>query len=249
MRRITNEQFIQQAQEAHNGIYTYERCAYTISRNKVTVTCKEHGDFEMLPTNHVSKKSGCPICAVKVRGYNQRLTTEEFIERSKKVHGEEYNYDNTVVKISSEKVAIMCKYHGEFKVLPFDHMYGVHCPNCSRNGCGKINKKNKSIIYYVYLKYANRYKIGITGSDVSRRFRSEKSKRDIEVIYTAEVSTGALAYLVEQQIIKDYYTLLSKDKTKYMHTGNTELFEIDIFNGDYSIIDAYITRISNDDQQ
>lgn len=30
--------------------------------NEIIITCKKHGDFKMLPSNHIHKKQGCPIC-------------------------------------------------------------------------------------------------------------------------------------------------------------------------------------------
>ena len=246
--RSNTEEFVKMANLAHNNIYTYDNCKYINSRLKVTVTCKTHGDFSVFPGNHINKKSGCPKCSAIKRGLAQRLTTEEFIKKAKQVHFDRYDYSNTKVIISSAKVNITCKYHGEFNVLPFDHLYGVNCPDCSRNGCGKIDKNNKSILYYIKIVPANKYKIGITSSSIKKRFKSDKNGRQIEVLYTAEVNTGALAYKIEQQILMEYHSYLTQDTTKYLYTGNTELFDEDIFYGDYDKINSYIKRIINDKQ-
>ena len=46
----------------------------------------EHGEFEIRAGNHMAGV-GCPKCAKKYKP-----TTEEWIKRAKKVHGEKYNY-------------------------------------------------------------------------------------------------------------------------------------------------------------
>lgn len=43
------------------------------------------------------------------------ITTEIFIENSKKIHGNLYNYDKTIYTGSRNKVIITCKIHGDFE--------------------------------------------------------------------------------------------------------------------------------------
>ena len=65
----------------------------------------------------------------------KKLTTEDFIKRSKKVHGDKYDY-SLVNYISSKikiKIKIICKKHGEFKQIPDDHLNGSGCAKCSKN--------------------------------------------------------------------------------------------------------------------
>lgn len=60
---ISNEEFIRRGIELFGDKYSYEKVdMYNRTEdNKVIVTCKEHGDFEVLPTNFY-KGVGCPIC-------------------------------------------------------------------------------------------------------------------------------------------------------------------------------------------
>lgn len=58
----TTETFIIKANKVHNDFYIYEKTLYTKSNQKVIITCKEHGDFEQTPRNHLSGQ-GCPKCA------------------------------------------------------------------------------------------------------------------------------------------------------------------------------------------
>ena len=59
----------------------------------------------------------------------KRITTEIFIERAKKVHGNKYDYSKVEYKGKDEKVCIICPKHGEFWQTPHNH-YKHGCPKC-----------------------------------------------------------------------------------------------------------------------
>lgn len=63
----------------------------------------------------------------------KRLTTEEFIERSRKVHGDKYDYAKTVYTKSSEKVCVTCREHGDFWQTASSHLMGAGCPECGKD--------------------------------------------------------------------------------------------------------------------
>ncbi len=55
-----------------------------------------------------------------------------FEEKSRKVHGNKYDYGNVNYVNNHTKVCIICPEHGEFWQRPADHLKGKGCPNCSR---------------------------------------------------------------------------------------------------------------------
>lgn len=63
---------------------------------------------------------------------SKRLTTQEFIEKAQKIHGDKYNYDKTEYVNSHTKVTITCPIHGDFKMLATNHLSGDGCPLCSQ---------------------------------------------------------------------------------------------------------------------
>ena len=63
----------------------------------------------------------------------KKLTTEEFIKRAKSIHGDRYNYKDTVYVNILKKVKIGCTVHGEFEQTPADHLAGCGCRYCSNN--------------------------------------------------------------------------------------------------------------------
>jgi Zn finger protein HypA/HybF involved in hydrogenase expression len=60
----------------------------------------------------------------------KKLTTEEFINRARAVHGDKYGYDEVVYVNARSKITIMCKKHGSFTQLPQHHMARQGCPKC-----------------------------------------------------------------------------------------------------------------------
>ena len=60
----------------------------------------------------------------------RKLTTEEFIAKSKAVHGDKYIYDKSVYVNSKKKVIITCPYHGDFLQTPHSHIMRKGCINC-----------------------------------------------------------------------------------------------------------------------
>ena len=60
----------------------------------------------------------------------KKLTTDQFIEKAKVVHGNVYDYSTTIYINSRNLVNITCKTHGEFDQRPHDHLSGVGCPKC-----------------------------------------------------------------------------------------------------------------------
>lgn len=59
----TTEDFITKATKKHGSLYDYTQTSYVNDTTKVIITCKQHGPFEMLPSNHHSLGQGCSTCA------------------------------------------------------------------------------------------------------------------------------------------------------------------------------------------
>lgn len=60
------------------------------------------------------------------------LTTEEFIEKSRAVHGDKYDYSEVQYKNAQTPVDIICRVHGKFSQLPYNHMRGAGCAQCNK---------------------------------------------------------------------------------------------------------------------
>ena len=89
---------------------------------------------------------------------SKKLTTEEFIEKARKVHGDKYNYSKVEYVNSNVKVCIICTEHGEFWQTPSSHLQSRACPKCSYIE-RSINLKNsgEDFIKKAIEKHGNKY--------------------------------------------------------------------------------------------
>ena len=143
-RKITTEDFIKKAIKIHGNKYDYSLVEYKNAISKVKIICPEHGFFEQTPNSHLSK-SGCMKCGGRYSEQN------DFLEKTKKIHGDIYDYNLVNYKNAKTKIKIICKKHGVFEQLPNSHLSGSGCPKC-----GKINSiKNQTILQTDFIDKCN----------------------------------------------------------------------------------------------
>ena len=82
---------IKQFRMIHGDKYDYSKFNYINGHTNVIIICQIHGEFEQLPSNHLSGK-GCIKCSYEKRGLNSRETYESFSEKSNLIHGNYYDY-------------------------------------------------------------------------------------------------------------------------------------------------------------
>lgn len=126
--RITQEEAIRRFKKVHGDKYDYSNTTYVDAKTKLRVTCKIHGEFQIIA--HAHYKAGCAKCA-KLQGASKlRKDTAYFIEMSRKVHGNKYDYSLTEYTTSYSKVTIVCPSHGKFDQRAAAHMRGKGCKLC-----------------------------------------------------------------------------------------------------------------------
>jgi len=125
---LSLSEFIKKSKEMHGDKYDYSLVEYKNSQIKVKIICPIHGIFNQTPNSHLYGK-GCKICT----GLN-KLTSNEFIKKSKKIHGDKYDYSLVKYRNGQSKVKIICPKHGEFNQIANNHTskkYG--CPICKES--------------------------------------------------------------------------------------------------------------------
>lgn len=133
MRKLTTSEFIDKAKEIHGDAYDYSKVNYKNALENVCIVCPEHGAFYQMPHNHL-KGQGCPICRYIKSSNSNKLGLNEFIKRSKQIHGDKYNYSKVKYVDNKTKVCIICPEHGEFWQTPSKHTHRKQgCPYCSGN--------------------------------------------------------------------------------------------------------------------
>ncbi|MEI8270925.1 MAG: zinc-ribbon domain-containing protein, partial [bacterium] len=99
----------------------------------------------------------------------KRIATEEFIERSKKIHGDLYDYSKVSYKNSKTKVCIKCiKCGHEWLSLAENHFRGSGCKKCQY----KILPQNQPMSHDVFLNKS--YKVHGDKFDFISKYKSFK---------------------------------------------------------------------------
>ncbi|MBR6515281.1 MAG: hypothetical protein IKT40_00350, partial [Bacilli bacterium] len=130
--RLTKEQFIERAINIHGDKYDYSKVEYINNKIPIKIICKIHGEFEQRPDKHLMGQ-GCSKCSIIEQGLLKRLTLEEFINRSKLIHGDKYDYSKSEYSGYDNKLIIICPIHGEFEQIAGSHMNGQGCPLCQES--------------------------------------------------------------------------------------------------------------------
>lgn len=69
----------------------------------------------------------------------KRLTSQQFIDKAKFIHGERYDYSLTEYVTAKQKLKIICSIHDIQEMLPHHHIKGYGCSKCGKE---QINKSN-----------------------------------------------------------------------------------------------------------
>lgn len=128
--KLDTASFIARSVELNGDRYSYEKIVYTGQLSKLTMTCREHGDFEQTPNGHLYGRWGCKACGNEAIGASNLLTMDQFLQMAKSFHGEAYDYSHVVYAGAMTKVLIVCRVHGPFEQVPNAHLRGSGCRLC-----------------------------------------------------------------------------------------------------------------------
>ena len=165
-------EFISRAKSIHGDRYGYDDCCERGCREKVAITCKIHGNFLQLPSNHL-KGCGCPMCATDRMVKTRTWSNEDWVVKARAKHGDLYDYSKTKYIRSTQKVSIICQTHGPFLQRAQDHIKGHGCELCARQNRVKwtagafeaeANRIHNSKYLYDSAAYVPNCKIPITCS-------------------------------------------------------------------------------------
>jgi len=214
--KLTQDEFIKRCKDNFGDDYTYEKTVYKNTRSKVTVTCKEHGDFDK-GARALLTGSGCNKCNKNWQLYIQskRMSTEEFIKKATLKHDGFYLYDKSQYFNSRTKLIITCPIHGDFEQQAGGHLEGYGCQKCADLKHGDYRpwfiktyferfpeKKNvPATLYLLYCAEEDFYKVGITVKENVNERVKYMAHYDFEVIDIVNDTMYNVA-IAEQNIIK-----------------------------------------------
>lgn len=146
------EEFIKEVFDLWGDVWDLSKVQYIDSVTKIDIGCKTHGFFKITPNNFLNKK-GCKKCAIE----QFKSNTDDFIEKSKKIHKDIFDYSKVDYINSITPVTIICKKHGEFTQIPNGHLSGNGCKYCT-NSVSKPEQDIAELLrtYFPDLQQSNR---------------------------------------------------------------------------------------------
>ncbi|GAB3843718.1 hypothetical protein GCM10028822_00190 [Hymenobacter terrigena] len=230
---MTTTGFIAKAKAVHGDRYDYRQVAYAGCLQKVRIICSTHGLFEQAAHSHL-QGIGCRQCAHAQARIARKDTTESFVQKSRTVHGNCYDYSLVAYKATNLKVTIICPAHGVFDQRPVIHLQGSGCPQCGlelidaqrRRSWVELAEGREAILYLlkVFDSAEVFYKIGITFHSVHARYNCKRSlgRYSYELIASYKSTNVAAIYDWEQSILETFTHLRYLPKGRFC--GETECF-------------------------
>jgi hypothetical protein len=168
MRKLTTQEFLEKFYEKYpDGLnLDLSKFAYTTARTKSLIICNIHKiEYFNTANNLLQGIKCCKLCKSSAIANVQRYNLNTFVEKSKQIHKNRYDYSKTVYKDIRSKVNIICKKHGEFLQHPQSHWAGYGCPQCGYTSLRKTkeqfvataNKIHNNRYDYTTSEYTNNY--------------------------------------------------------------------------------------------
>lgn len=235
---LTQEEVIKRFKEVHGDKYDYSKVIYKGRHQKVTIICNTCGlEFDQSVNSHL-EGNGCSRCA-----HCYKPTTEEFIERAIKVHGDYYDYSEVEYVDAFTKVKIICPEHGPFYQTPADHVNGGKgCPVCKES---KGERKVRLWLMSQNIKFSN-----------YQKFEGLKYKKPLSVDFYADSLKLAIEYQGEQHFKPRNYGKMTKeealeklrlqqekDKIKEEYFKNSDINLLCIHYKDYKKVDKILEKV------
>jgi len=157
--KYTTHSFVEKASLIHSNKYNYDKVEYINNKTKIKIVCSLHGEFQQIPLLHIGQqKQGCPSCGIIKRSSKNRRTTKQFIEESKVIHGDRYDYSKSEYRSCDKKLIIICNLHGEFQLTPEHHFRKVGCSKCGTIRSANANRiSQEQYITQVNNAHNNKY--------------------------------------------------------------------------------------------
>jgi hypothetical protein len=144
------------SEKIHGNKFDYNLVQYINYEIKVNIICNRCNQvFSQTPKSHLAGR-GCPNCVMH--------TIEDFLVKSKKIHGNKFDYDLVKYDGSHNKICILCNQCNKvFWQSPRGHLRGNGCRHCHFDGKRLsqeefiLKSKNKHLDKYNYdlVEYIN----------------------------------------------------------------------------------------------
>lgn len=236
-RILSPEECIEKVRERNPFAYSYD---YIYDKESITngmqgeakVFCKIH-QLEFTQSLEAARHGAmCPMCRKEKIRENRRLSRDEFIEKSIKVHGDRYVYDDVDYTETRGKVVVKCKIHGKFTLTANRHLRGQGCQKCSIIGSasGIIKRGEDGRTGSIYVAEMTSEKESFVKVGISRNINSRMSALRRETGMNVNLilceSTSLYSAAVIEKLVR-----MSDGSKQYKPSidfgGKTECYEMD----------------------
>ena len=125
----STSQAISALQEVWGDRWDLSKAEYAGRKKRITLICREHGEFSQTYEGAIVGKNGCPDCN------GQTITQEDFLRMAQTMWGDKYQYDKSLYINAVTPVTISCMKHGDFAQAPYSHLRGFEgCVGCRSTG-------------------------------------------------------------------------------------------------------------------
>jgi len=150
-----NNNFIQKSINLFGNRFEY-LSEYKSCHDLIELKCKEHEEiFKVSARNHLRSETGsCPKCKTNHIKNIKNVEQKYFINKSKSIFNDKFNYSKTIYKNKKDKLILICNIHNsEFEIEPKSHYYS------NSGGCIECNNenKNKELLNEFINKYNNKF--------------------------------------------------------------------------------------------
>lgn len=164
--------FIKRAKEKFGDKFDYSKVEYKTAKDKVTIICPIHGEFQKFPDKHLEKNShGCNSCWADVRitlkrkkledTTNLKISEQEFLDRANLKYNNKFKY---IIEnwqgLTIGNIIVICPIHGEFTVTPKNHINKLvanGCQLCGHESRSKTKTKSYETVCHQFSKVHNNF--------------------------------------------------------------------------------------------
>ena len=232
-KKLTTEEFILKSKEIHGDKYDYSQVTYINNSTPVEII-HDGVSYEQLPQNHL-KGFKCEN--------NKKMTENDFIRKSKEIHGDKYDYSLVDFKNVRSKIKII--YNGViYEQLGYAHLQGKSPEMVPFKITNDVFIEKSKIIHGDIFDYSL---VDCNGSNskVKLIYKEKLYKQCLSDHLRGHLPRGII---IDSKGVRDIISILEDRKIKYNREHyykdckNVNYLRFDFYLPDYNILIEYDGR-------
>jgi hypothetical protein len=137
------DSFILRAKEVHGEFYDYSKVDYVDITTKVTLVCPVHGDYQIIPNNHIHGHGECISCGVERRKAQKWMQFEDKI--SKIPEYSHMDFSGSVYINNRTPIKARCTKHNEYFTATTNKLLDLKTKVIGCASCRKLSNNRWTI--------------------------------------------------------------------------------------------------------